>query len=514
MALGVGDYLPKLPNLETDEWTKERSRVLCINMSQGFIVKPKQRQKHRTGTISCCLGADTSATSPVQVDTIDGAATKVEGQDGDSLPSASSTDSLHAVDSNGESNIAQWSSEEVDIVNGDGTLLTESKTEVAPESPSPKSQTCMWYDYGFQASFLRAGPTVPHNVLRLAFENFGREYKALRRNYLYVELSNISEDGIKRGPVRTVLAYFGRALLQAVRAADKVLVALDGLQPVKPPGPLTEDRDELRQKLGQLTLSNDAVWQREHSRPPVKAPWWILGPYYALCLMLDVIFDGRPFQRFWFLETVARMPYFSYISMLHLYETLGWWRVGAEVRKVHFAEEWNEMNHLKIMESLGGDKLWVDRFFAQHAAFFYYWILNGMFLISPKVAYNFSELIEMHAVDTYGSFVDQNEELLKSLPPPPAAISYYNSGDLYMFDEFQTSRVPESRRPVIESLYDVFCAIRDDEYEHVKTMVACQALDSRVESPHRLKASAAAAATTTNGQAKQYTTEASPAETK
>lgn len=24
---------------------------------------------------------------------------------------------------------------------------------------------------------------------------------------------------------------------------------------------------------------------------------------------------------------VARMPYFSYLSMLHLYETLGWWCV-------------------------------------------------------------------------------------------------------------------------------------------------------------------------------------------
>lgn len=45
-------------------------------------------------------------------------------------------------------------------------------------------------------------------------------------------------------------------------------------------------------------------------------------------------------QKFWVLETVARIPYFSYISILHLYETLGWWRQGAELRKVHFAEEW------------------------------------------------------------------------------------------------------------------------------------------------------------------------------
>ena len=49
---------------------------------------------------------------------------------------------------------------------------------------------------------------------------------------------------------------------------------------------------------------------------------------------LDRLYAGRPLQRFWFLETVARMPYFSYISMLHLYESLGWWRAGAELRRV------------------------------------------------------------------------------------------------------------------------------------------------------------------------------------
>jgi ubiquinol oxidase len=37
-------------------------------------------------------------------------------------------------------------------------------------------------------------------------------------------------------------------------------------------------------------------------------------------------------------------------------------------------KEWNEMHHLKIMESLGGDLEWRDRFFGQHAAFFYYWV--------------------------------------------------------------------------------------------------------------------------------------------
>ena len=49
--------------------------------------------------------------------------------------------------------------------------------------------------------------------------------------------------------------------------------------------------------------------------------------------------------------------YFAYLSILHLYETLGFWRAGAELRKIHFAEEWNELHHLQIMESLGGDQV-------------------------------------------------------------------------------------------------------------------------------------------------------------
>ena len=85
-----------------------------------------------------------------------------------------------------------------------------------------------------------------------------------------------------------------------------------------------------------------------------------------------------------------------------------------------------------------------------------------------------SELIEFHAVDTYGEFVDVNADLLKSMPPPIEAVEYYNGKDLYLFDEFQTGRAPRSRRPQIRSLYDVFVSIRDDELEHVKTMFQCQ----------------------------------------
>lgn len=131
---------------------------------------------------------------------------------------------------------------------------------------------------------------------------------------------------------------------------------------------------------------------------------------------------------------------------------------------------------------------------AQHAAIVYFLILVLMFVVSPKLAYNFSELIEAHAVDTYGEFADANEALLKTLPPPYVAAQYYLSGDYYLFDEFQTSQVRSSapRQPACANLYDVFVNIRDDEGEHVKTMAACQDmsimtdLEVRRESERRL----------------------------
>lgn len=35
------------------------------------------------------------------------------------------------------------------------------------------------FNYGFQAKFLRTGPSVPGNVAKLAFENFGREWRVI-----------------------------------------------------------------------------------------------------------------------------------------------------------------------------------------------------------------------------------------------------------------------------------------------------------------------------------------------
>ena len=108
----------------------------------------------------------------------------------------------------------------------------------------------------------------------------------------------------------------------------------------------------------------------------------------------------------------------------------------------------------------------------------------------------------------------ENRERLSELPAPSVATSYYSSGDLYLFDarplrgasravvarersslesgrrrevgetakpttdtdrkprpppqDFQVSTPPESRRPVCETLLDVFTNIAIDEGEHAR----------------------------------------------
>merc|ERR1719247_3699040 len=307
---------------------------------------------------------------------------------------------------------------------------------------------------------------VPASFAELAVQNFRREAVAILR-------------ALRRDPA-------ARALRQIFR--------LDAEEPevVDRDGNGRPDAEEL-QELQDLVLSNDAVWAREHARPQVESPLIIKLPYLALCVMLDKLFDGRPISRFWFLETVARMPYFSYLNMLQAYETLGWWKTAAAQKRVHFAEEWNEYHHLLIMEALGGDLSWRDRFLAQHAGVVYYWVLVALWLLSPSLAYNFSELIEAHAVDTYAEFAEANKERLKAIPAPVVAKAYYNGACLWMFDEFQTDGNSTVRRPKIETLYDTFCAIRDDEGEHAKTMHVCQDDSAVLASPNAEKAAAVAA---------------------
>ena len=39
--------------------------------------------------------------------------------------------------------------------------------------------------------------------------------------------------------------------------------------------------------------------------------------------IIDFLYHGRDYQRFWVLEEIARAPYFAFLSVLHFRESMG-----------------------------------------------------------------------------------------------------------------------------------------------------------------------------------------------
>jgi len=120
---------------------------------------------------------------------------------------------------------------------------------------------------------------------------------------------------------------------------------------------------------------------------------------------LDFIYSGRSLQRFWVLEVIARSPYFAFLSVLHFKESLGIKNEKTMIlMKEHFYQAINETEHLKEMEKRGGDRFWIDRFFARHLVLVYYWIMVFYYFFSPANAYDVNIKIEKHAFETYTKY--------------------------------------------------------------------------------------------------------------
>ena len=126
--------------------------------------------------------------------------------------------------------------------------------------------------------------------------------------------------------------------------------------------------------------------------------------------IIDYLYRGRNFQRFWVLEEIARAPYFAFLSVLHLRESLGLrgkWHLY--LMKEHFEQSVNETEHLEYMESRGGNSYWIDRFFARHLVLVYYWINVVYYWLAPMSAYHLSYEIEVHAIDTYAKYLNYDD---------------------------------------------------------------------------------------------------------
>ena len=122
--------------------------------------------------------------------------------------------------------------------------------------------------------------------------------------------------------------------------------------------------------------------------------------------LLDFLYRGRDYQRFWVLEEIARAPYFAFLSVLHFRESMG--LRGPEhlyLMKEHFDQSINETEHLEYMESRGGNAYFIDRFVAKHLVLIYYWINVVYYWMAPVSAYHLSYEVEIHAATTYAKYL-------------------------------------------------------------------------------------------------------------
>jgi len=121
---------------------------------------------------------------------------------------------------------------------------------------------------------------------------------------------------------------------------------------------------------------------------------------------LDYLYQRRDIQRFWVLEVIARSPYFAFLSVLHFKESLGIKNDKTMfLMREHFYQAINETEHLKEMEKRGGDKFWIDKFFARHLVLIYYWIMVFYYFFFPSNAYDLNIKIEEHAFHTYSKYL-------------------------------------------------------------------------------------------------------------
>ena len=135
--------------------------------------------------------------------------------------------------------------------------------------------------------------------------------------------------------------------------------------------------------------------------------------------IIDYLYKGRDYPRFWVLEEIARAPYFAFLSVLHLRESMG--LRGPEhlyLMKEHFDQSVNETEHLEYMESRGGNRYWIDRAFARHLVLIYYWVNVVYYWLFPRAAYHLSYEVEIHAAETYAKYLALNgpdEKILEIL---------------------------------------------------------------------------------------------------
>ena len=103
--------------------------------------------------------------------------------------------------------------------------------------------------------------------------------------------------------------------------------------------------------------------------------------------IIDYLYRGRHFQRFWVLEEIARAPYFAFLSVLHFRESLG---LRGPEHLYLMKEHCRTNGQRNRTPGIHGVCWWFQSTgsigsFARHLVIVYYWINVVYYIVGPQI---------------------------------------------------------------------------------------------------------------------------------
>jgi len=213
-----------------------------------------------------------------------------------------------------------------------------------------------------------------------------------------------------------------------------------------------ETHEALTRELNDPTLRAEYARTYDHYKPGIIAN--VLG--WLLVFSGTVVYGKKPsYAKFKAVEVIARIPYQSwevatYTLLTGLYANEE--RAIALAKTSAFSRQAqdNETMHVVVITQIC-KRLRCTGFFRHTLipllfAFFYFWTIYVLYMLSPKSALELNFLFESHAYAQYQEFLEREGERLRDTPVVSDFLAFYGRN--------------------VRSEYELFESIRNDELIH------------------------------------------------
>jgi hypothetical protein len=152
---------------------------------------------------------------------------------------------------------------------------------------------------------------------------------------------------------------------------------------------------------------------------------------------------------------IARVPYHSWEGAAYTFLTLFY---GNEHKAIKLSDiamfarvaQDNETMHVVVITQIAREEsrgnFFLHTLVPVVFAFFYFWVVYFLYLISPKAVLELNYLFEQHAFEQYGCFIDDYEKELKEKKVESKFLEWYGRK--------------------VKNQYEFFRSVRNDELVH------------------------------------------------